>query len=144
VPSLGFLKCNWDAALDLKGQRMGIGILVRNHEGMVIAAKCSTQLFITNPLNEETIAAWTVACFIQLKGFDKVILEGDSMGVVQSLTGEDQCWAQAGQLIDDTKRILGDCSLWKVQHVHREANTAARIRIPSNSEKIAGGFFLKS
>ena len=92
---------------------------------MVLAAKCSTQSFITDPLNAETIAAWTAACFIRLKGFDKIILEGDSMGVVQNLIGEAQCWAQAGQLIDDTKRILGDCSSWQVHHVRREANTAA-------------------
>jgi ribonuclease HI len=70
-------------------------------------------------------SAWTAACFIKMKDFDKVILEGDSMGVVQSLLGEEQSWAPTGQLIDDTKRILGACSSWKVQHVHREANTAA-------------------
>jgi ribonuclease HI len=125
VPPWGFLKCNWDAALDVHGHMMGIGILVRDHEGMVVAAKCTTQRMINDPLNAETIAAWAAACFIRLKGFDKIILEGDSMGVVQSLTGDAQCWAQAGQLIDDTKRILYDCSSWKVQHVHREANTAA-------------------
>jgi ribonuclease HI len=125
VPPLDFLKCNWDAALDLNGQRMGIGILICNHEGVVISGKCSTQMFITDPLIVETVAVWTAALFIRIKGFDNVILEGDSMGVVQSLQGEEQSWAQASHLIEDTKRILGACRSWKVQHVRREANTAA-------------------
>jgi hypothetical protein len=56
VPPLDFLKCNWDAALDLNRQRMGMGILIHNHERVVILAKCSTQMFITDPLIAETVA----------------------------------------------------------------------------------------
>ena len=73
----------------------------------------------------ETVAVCTAALFIRIKGFDNVILEGDSMEVVQSLQGEEQSWAQAGHLIEDTKRNLGAYRSWKVQHVRREANTAA-------------------
>jgi hypothetical protein len=47
-------------------------------------------MFITDPLIAETVAVWTTALFIRMKGFDNVILEGDSMGVVQSLQGEEQ------------------------------------------------------
>jgi hypothetical protein len=38
APSLGFVKLNWDAALDQQKKLMGVGIVVRDHTGGVIAA----------------------------------------------------------------------------------------------------------
>jgi ribonuclease HI len=44
--------------------------------------------------------------------------------VVKSLQDEEQSWAQAGHLIEDTKNTLS-CTAWRVQHIGREANAAA-------------------
>jgi ribonuclease HI len=101
---------------------MGIGLLIRDHEGTVIAAKCSTRSHVSDPLTAETIAVWTVARFIQHKGFNNVILEGDSLGVVNSLHDEEPNWAQAGHLIEDTKNMLSGVE-WRVHHIGREANS---------------------
>lgn len=57
-PPPGMMKCNWDAALDLESKRMGVGIVIRNHEGMVIATKCSTRPHIIDPLIAEAVAVW--------------------------------------------------------------------------------------
>jgi ribonuclease HI len=118
------LKCNWDAALDVGRKIMGIGLIIRDHEGAVVAAKCSTQSHVSDPLIAETIAVWKATRFIKHKGFGNVILEGDSLGVVNSLQDEEQSWAQAGHLIEDTKNTLSGLA-WRIQHIGREANTAA-------------------
>jgi ribonuclease HI len=123
-PSAHFLKCNWDAALDVGRQLMGIGLLIRDHEGTVVAAKCSTQSHVSDPLVAETIAVWTAARFIKYKGLDNVVLEGDSLGVVNCLQEEEPSWAPAGHFIEDTKLCLSGLA-WSVQHVGRDANSAA-------------------
>lgn len=43
APPAGMIKCNWDAAVDVVGRRMGVGIVIRSHEGEVMATKCSTK-----------------------------------------------------------------------------------------------------
>jgi ribosomal protein S4E len=112
------LKCNWDVALDMGRKMMGIGILIRDHDGAVVAAQCSTKSHVTDPLIAEIIVVWITAHFITQKGFRNVIFEGDSMGVVKSLQDEEQSWAQAGHLIEDTKNTLS-CTTWRVQHIGR-------------------------
>lgn len=124
-PPSNFLKCNWDAAIDTGGKRMGVGLVVRNHEGEVIAAKCFTKPFVTDPMTAEAVGAWSAAQFVRQLGMDQIILEGDSLGVVQSLQGEGNSWAMAGQMLDDVKITLGSCRAWQVRHVRREANSAA-------------------
>jgi ribonuclease HI len=103
---------------------MGIGLLIRDHEGAVVAAICFTQRHVSDPLIAETIAVWTAARFIKHKGLDNVVFEGDSLGVMNNLLEEEPSWAQAGHFIEDTKHCLSGLT-WRVQHVGREANTAA-------------------
>lgn len=105
LPPIGFVKSNWDVAVDSTGKRMGVGLVLWNHNGEVVAAMCSIRKYIIDG--------------------ELVILEGDSLGVVQSLQGEESSWASVGQLLDDVKALLGGCLSWQVLHVRREANSAA-------------------
>jgi hypothetical protein len=77
------VKCNWDAAVDVAGRRMGMGIVIRSHEGEVMATKCLTKPYITNPLTAEAVTAWTTATLIGQLELKDVILEGDSLSMVQ-------------------------------------------------------------
>ena len=38
-PSVGKLKANWDVSFDTKQKRMGVGVIVRDHNGEVCAEK---------------------------------------------------------------------------------------------------------
>jgi hypothetical protein len=41
-PLSGTYKVNWDIALDVKQNRMGVGVLIRDDKGVVVAALCRT------------------------------------------------------------------------------------------------------
>lgn len=41
-PPFGWVKVNCDAALEVHHVRMGVGIVIRDHEGVVIAARSFT------------------------------------------------------------------------------------------------------
>jgi hypothetical protein len=43
TPVYGWIKINWDAALDWHHNLMGVGLLARDHLGWVIAAMCYSQ-----------------------------------------------------------------------------------------------------
>jgi len=40
--SAGWLKCNWDAAINKPGKRMGVGVVIGDDQGKVVAALAKT------------------------------------------------------------------------------------------------------
>ena len=48
-PQEGWIKVNWDIGLDVMMERYGVGMVLRNHAGRVIAAKSVTRVGSPNP-----------------------------------------------------------------------------------------------
>jgi hypothetical protein len=84
-PPHGVIKLNWDAAIDKNNQRMGIGIIARDHNGNIVAAFVATRLYITDPSSAEALAAWKMAELCVVLGLNNVLLEGDSLEVVKGV-----------------------------------------------------------
>jgi ribonuclease HI len=124
-PPVGSIKVNWDAAVDKEGNRIGLGIVVRDHNGQVVAMQCSTRQFICDPATAEALAAWTAVSLCGSLGLQSVVLEGDACEVVQYLRTDGICRGTYGQIINDAKFLLSHVPEWRVQHVRRTANTAA-------------------
>jgi hypothetical protein len=55
-PQVGCFKMNCDAALDMEGRRMGMGIILRNHEGKVRAAWSLSKPGLLEPAAAEAVA----------------------------------------------------------------------------------------
>lgn len=83
-----YIKVNWDAYVASKGKRIGIGLIMRDHEGGVIAMLCETKAYVQDPAAVEAIAARRGAEFSADLGVRKVILEGDALQIVQALNQE--------------------------------------------------------
>jgi len=84
-PDAGFIKLNWDAALDVRQNRMGVGIIARDELGEVRAALCTTLPYIQNPSVAETVGARRAVEFARERGFSSIVIEGDSREVVLAL-----------------------------------------------------------
>lgn len=73
-------------------------------------------------------------------GFQNIILEGDTLDIVQILQKEYQSWSRYGNLIEDLKTLLNSLMSWRVHHVKREANTAvhrlANVALQQASKQI--------
>ncbi|XP_059446364.1 uncharacterized protein LOC132177903 [Corylus avellana] len=61
APTQGWLKVNWDVAIDKAGGRMGIGAIVREEKGNVIATMCKTQSGSFEPTMGEALASFHAA-----------------------------------------------------------------------------------
>jgi hypothetical protein len=75
---------------------MEVGVIIKNSEGAVLASLCTTVPFISNPTIVEAIAAWKAANLCYDLGFQRVIMEGDALVVVQALQQNAPSWCQYG------------------------------------------------
>jgi hypothetical protein len=71
-----------DAAINKVTRRTEGGIIARDAGGAVVAIQCASRPHITNLAIVEAMATWMLAEFNFRLGYNQIIAEGDSMGVV--------------------------------------------------------------
>jgi hypothetical protein len=71
-----------DAAINKVTRRTGGGIIARDAGGAVVAVQCASRPHITNLATVEAMATWMLVEFNLRLGYNQIIAEGDSMGVV--------------------------------------------------------------
>lgn len=84
-------------------EQVGIGVVIRNNLGLVIAS-CSQKL--SQPYSGENIEALVAAkafSFASKIGISKVVLEGDLLVIFKALLDEDDSLAPFGLLVEDVK-----------------------------------------
>ncbi|XP_059439185.1 uncharacterized protein LOC132171798 [Corylus avellana] len=106
APPTGCLKVNWDAALNLTGGRMGMGVVIRDHEGCVRAVKCSLKQGSFDPAAAETMAAIHALKFCMAQGMLNIHMEGDAKNVVDALNSREENWSRTGHLVDEARNLL--------------------------------------
>lgn len=124
-PLEGFIKINWDAAIDKANHQMGVGVLARDAEGVVVASLCATIPSISDPVVAETMALWRAVALCRELEFPAVHLERDSLELVQTLLQQGDCWKRYGQLIEDIRQSLSSFSSWHLSYIRRVANAGA-------------------
>jgi len=75
APTVGYVKVNCDATVYEAGGKMGIGVIVRDHKGEVLATLLAPQQHIIDP----TSAALRATFFALELGYQQVELEGDAI-----------------------------------------------------------------
>lgn len=88
VPMCGMFKINRDAVIDNSKKLMGVGMIVRDHEGKVLAPLYSLKQFIIDPTTAEAYAAWKAMKFSKDLGLQSAQLEGDALKIVTTLQME--------------------------------------------------------
>lgn len=56
VPDVNSVKVNFDATLDLQTQKMGMGVVIRNFQGDVLASLSAQKTYVTSPFVVECYA----------------------------------------------------------------------------------------
>lgn len=63
----------------------------------------------------------------------RVIFEGDTNAVIQTIRSKEESLQWFSQLAEDAKSTFRDRPLWQIQHVYRESN----IRVSHQLAKLA-------
>jgi ribonuclease HI len=90
-------------------QCMGFGAVIRDHSGLVCAAKCMKIEGIQETVVGEALAALAAVEFSKEEDFQDVILKGDSLQVVQALKEMGPNWRPYGHIVDNAKALLCTC-----------------------------------
>jgi hypothetical protein len=104
---------------------MGIGIIARDHQGRVRAAKCEILPHVRDPVAAEAIGARSAVSFGCFMGFQTVDLEGETREIILTLSNPEEVDSVHGHFLAETRQMLGSLASWKVSHVRREGNKAA-------------------
>ena len=107
--------------------KSGIGVVIRNNRGLVIAS-CSQVLH--QEFNNNKIEALAVAkamSFVAELGISKAVLEGDLMVIIKALKDEHNPLSAIGLLIADAKFNSRCFNHLLFSHTKRECNSIAHV-----------------
>ena len=119
------VKINFDGAVFKDEDIAGIDVVVRDSQGMVMASLSQNITLPHSVVNLETLAACRALEFSLELGFDKAILEGDSMIVMAALRDPSPSLASYGLLVRDAPLMAHLFTCISFQHVGRVGNNVA-------------------
>lgn len=137
-PPVGWIKLNWDAAMDHQNGLMGVGLVARDSRGQVQVSLCHFMPYLTDPTVAEAFAARRDVELCSAMGFTAVIFEGDSQMIVKALLVDEAQPNSFDSIIADTRLLLSSFPQWQVRFVRRTDNDIAhRLAIMAVKHKVS-------
>lgn len=126
-PLTGWAKANWDAALDRQLGRLGLGVVVRDSCGNLLAGRCTAQVGCLAPAAAEAKVVLLAIQLCREMGLSQVHFEGDAKSVVDSVNSAhvDSSWM--GHVVDDIRLEVQAFPQWQLFFVRREGNQVAHL-----------------
>ena len=117
---------NVDVAVFAESNRMGIGLVIRDHRANFLAACRQGFDRITEPEITEAIAFRHAVYFVSALPYDKVIVASDSLNVVQKIKSANKDRSETGVLVEDIKHAARAIAFSFI-HVSRNCNEVAHV-----------------
>ncbi|XP_075669843.1 uncharacterized protein LOC142639568 [Castanea sativa] len=119
------VKIYFDGATSPKKKKAGIGVVVRDVNGLVLASCAKKKHQLYKAVEIESLAAATALSLATDLGFWHVILEGDSLEVIQALRENTQPLTPTGLMLEDVKRFFQNFDELLFSHTKRDDNVVA-------------------
>ena len=121
------IKINFEGAVFKETEEAGLGIVVRDSQGKVLASLVE-KIRLPSSSNEvealATVQAITLAMDLNLPSF---IVEGDSKVVISALRNKEESFSSFGHLISSIKHGLVYCNCISFSHTRRSRNLVAHF-----------------
>jgi len=124
-PPSEWFKINFDRAVFKEQAKAGLGSIIRNDHGLVMAASTQVIPLPTSVKMVEVLAARKAFIFANELGFDKVILEGDSEIAIRAMKCDDYSAASFSHIVSDIKAVAAQFRCVIIQHTRRQGNMVA-------------------
>ena len=124
-PPSSIYKLNFDAAIFADMDRTGVGAIIRNEHGQVMAAMTTTGLKVSSSEEAELLACRRSMEFAVDAGFTKLIIEGDNVNVMQAISSSQINCSLLGYVVDDIHHLV-HCLEWaRISITRRGGNKVA-------------------
>ncbi|KAF5465485.1 hypothetical protein F2P56_015492, partial [Juglans regia] len=128
VPPSNWIKLNWDSAVDKVHGVIGVGVIARDIIGHTIATKQTNKILFPDPLLAEAFGALKAVQFgVELGLSQVVVVEGDSLQVINALRSEIEWCNSVSMYVSEAKMILQNFAKWEVSHIRRNGNAMAHL-----------------
>ena len=124
-PPPPILKINFDGAVFKEKNEAGIGVVVRDSHGLVIASLAEKIQLPSSSDEVEALAVVKAVTFAMDLNLPSFIVEGDSEVVISALRKEEDSFSSFGHLIFSIKHYLQSCSCISFSHTRRSGNLVA-------------------
>lgn len=125
-PARSWYKVNFDGALFEKDQCAGISVVIRNDQGLVMASLSQRIPLPFTVIEVEALAARRAVEFAADIGLDRVIVEGDSQVLIDSIKSNRHSLAQFGHIVRDVQYMASQFfNEFSFSHACRLGNTVA-------------------
>nr|POF03373.1 putative ribonuclease h protein [Quercus suber] len=124
-PPSAWVKSNFDGAVFMERAEAGLGSIIRNDCGLVMAASTQIIPLPTTVEMVEVLAARRALIFAKELGFDQVILEGDYEIAIKAMKSDDYSAAAFGHIVFDIKALSTQFRCVIFQHTRRQGNMVA-------------------
>ncbi|KAL5733341.1 hypothetical protein ACOSQ2_033033 [Xanthoceras sorbifolium] len=125
APSPGWVKINSDVAVDVRGRRLGFGVVFRDFAGKVLVSYTSLLLgLFSSDIGEALAILYGLRLAVDL-GLSSVCVESDAASIVKQLASRDSPCSDIGLILDDIFSLAVNVSSISFSSVRRCANTVA-------------------
>ncbi|KAK1571513.1 hypothetical protein Q3G72_018476 [Acer saccharum] len=125
APDRGFFKINTDAAIDTAGGRSGLGVIIRDCKGLVMASACYGISASLQPQIAEAMAIFRGILLAFSSGLLPALLESDALSVVNEINAKEPSFADVGVVVSDILGVLGGVRVLSVNFAPRDVNVVA-------------------
>ena len=125
APAPSWYKINFDGAVFEREDSAGLGVVIRNSEGLVMASLSQLVPLPFSVIEVEALAARRALEQAMEIGLDRVILEGVSSVLIHALQSESRPRAQFSHLPNDISFLGSHFTSLKFSHVRRHCNKVA-------------------
>ena len=105
-PPIGMYKVNWDIVIEANMKCVGLGVIIRDEKGRVVAVLSKTLDSLQDPTFGEAIGERGAMEFAKELGFHEIFLEGDSKQVVMAISSKERNWCEYGHIMCDIIEVL--------------------------------------
>ena len=124
-PATGVLKLNVDASFLPDAGTGSIGSIIRDSGGNFVAACCDSNAHAIDVASMEALALLAGLKLVEQVGGQSVIVESDSLEVVQAILNPSEYRGTGAVIIDDCRQLIATLGKATIQYCPREANGAA-------------------
>ena len=125
-PPESAFKLNFDAVIFLELNCSRIGAMIRNERGEVMAAMSARGPQVVDTSEEAEILACRMAMeFVREAGFTELVIEGDNVNVMKSVSASGADQSRLGHIIQDIKWLTQGLRKVSFSYVRRVANSVA-------------------
>lgn len=119
-PPIGLVKVNFDGALFARESKAGLGVIIRNDSGLVMASLSQNIPLPTSEEMVEVLATCQALWLAKELGFQRLIVEGDLESIINAINCENMAWSEYGHILQDIRLLISSFCSVSFCHVRRQ------------------------